>query len=213
MAPAKRLEAKARDTRDASGASSDPFIDVFGDTEKKARPKPTSQPSGSYPTAAARQTAAHKAASAGNVDALKAAQASGESLNATDSDGTTPLHLAAYKGQKATVDFLLAQEGILKDPADKRGMTPLMLAAGAGHAEVVRSLLKAGEDPKRTAADGATALHRAAAQGNLEVVGLLLEAGADPALTDSRGKTAAALAGEKRKGDWSAVVSRLNTKP
>jgi ankyrin repeat protein len=58
----------------------------------------------------------------------------------------------------------------------------LALAAQHGHAEVVRLLLDAGEDPNRYNPDGyhahATPLHHAALSGHAEVVRLLVERGA-----------------------------------
>jgi len=58
----------------------------------------------------------------------------------------------------------------------------LALAAQLGHAEVVRLLLDAGEDPDRHNPEGAhahaTPLHQAALGGHLEVVRLLVERGA-----------------------------------
>jgi len=63
------------------------------------------------------------------------------------------------------------------------------LAAQFGHAEMVRLLLDAGEDPNRYNPPGAhshsTPLHQAALAGHLDVVRLLLERGARPDLKDT----------------------------
>jgi ankyrin repeat protein len=78
--------------------------------------------------------------------------------------------------------------------------TALMYAAGGGHLEIVRTLLKAGADVKaidkmhsRIFGGEQTALHYAARQPNVAVVEELLNAGADPnALTkniQNRGQT------------------------
>ncbi|MBX3166443.1 MAG: ankyrin repeat domain-containing protein [Candidatus Eremiobacteraeota bacterium] len=150
-----------------------------------------------------------KAASSGNLGELQLLESKGYSLTAPDAEQNTPLHMAAYKNQKAVVDYLLSRPGILKDPLDKRGTTPLMLAAGAGNLSCVESLLASGCDFKIKAPDGSTALHRAAAQGQLAVVDKLLEAGADPAATDAKGNTPDKLAQQKKKGDWESVISHL----
>jgi ankyrin repeat protein len=64
----------------------------------------------------------------------------------------------------------------------------LSLAAGFGHAEIVRLLLDAGEDPNRYDPVGghshATPLHQAAGRGHDEVVRLLVERGARLDLKD-----------------------------
>lgn len=150
-----------------------------------------------------------KAASSGNLGQLQLLENKGYSLTAPDAEQNTPLHMAAYKNQKEVVDYLLSRQGILKDPQDKRGSTPLMLAAAAGNVACVESLLAAGCDLKLKGQDGGTALHRAAAQGHLAVVDKLLEAGADANATDSKGNTPEKLAAQKKKGDWESVVSRL----
>jgi hypothetical protein len=65
----------------------------------------------------------------------------------------------------------------------------LALAAQHGHAEVVRLLLDAGEDPSRYNPDGyhahSTPLHQAALAGHAEVVRLLVERGARLDLKDT----------------------------
>ncbi|MBS2039130.1 ankyrin repeat domain-containing protein [bacterium] len=150
-----------------------------------------------------------KAAASGNLGELQLLEGKGYSLTAPDGEQNTPLHMAAYKNQKAVVDYLLSRPGILKDPLDKRGSTPLMLAASAGNLSCVESLLAAGCDLKIKGPDGATALHKAAAQGQLAIVDKLLEAGADPKAVDARGNTPEKLAEQKKKGDWDTVITHL----
>ena len=103
-----------------------------------------------------------------------AAQASGAGQN----DGTTPLLLAVYSGDEATVAKLL------KAGADWRagnafGATPFSEAARIGHAGILALLLKAGADPRAANAEDQTALHLVARTGNVEAARLLLKAGAD----------------------------------
>ena len=65
------------------------------------------------------------------------------------------------------------------DARDADGLTPLMIAAARGRADLVRLLLRAGADVCTTdSRAGATALHKACQGGSLEVVRLLLAAGA-----------------------------------
>ena len=200
MRKAKAIQAEARDMQEKSRSNPQKTPDY-------TQPDP---PSETVPTAKSKDSqAVYKAAGTGQLNELQLLESKGYSLTAGDADWSTPLHVAAYKGQKEIVDYLLSRPGMLKDPVDKRGYTPLMLAAAAGHMEVVESLLAAGCDVHLKCQDGGTALHKAASQGDTKMVDRLLLAGCDPKLADARGKTPAQLAEEKRKGDWSVVVSHL----
>lgn len=200
MPKAKSIQAQARELQEQSRSNSQSAPD-FTQPEPKAKTKAAS--------GSKLASEVHKAAAGGQLGELQLLEAKGFSMTAPDAEQNTPLHLAAYKGQKEIVDYLLTRPGILKDPQDKRGVTPLMLAAGAGHLAVLESLLAAGCEVKLKDQDGATALHRAAAQGHLAVVERLLEAGCDPSQADLKGKTPLQLAETKKKGEWESVVSRL----
>lgn len=96
--------------------------------------------------------------------------------------GATPLHLAAAAGGPAAEDFaqILLDAGADPNPADVKGVTPLMTAAGhedpACAEAMTERLLDAGADPTAVDADGRTALDRAAAEGHTRVVSMLLDA-------------------------------------
>ena len=201
MPKAKAIQAQAREMQEKSRSNPQEIPD-FTAPEPKAKSKTTS-------TGKPMASEVHKAAGTGQLNELQLLESKGFSMTAPDADQNAPLHLAAYRGQKDVVDYLLSRPGLLKDPIDKRGVTPLMLAAGAGHLEVLESLLAAGCDIKLKAQDGGTALHRAAGQGYIKIVERLLEAGCDPNQVDLKGKTPLQLAQEKRKGDWELVTSCL----
>ncbi|MHA1527728.1 MAG: ankyrin repeat domain-containing protein, partial [Alphaproteobacteria bacterium] len=61
----------------------------------------------------------------------------------------------------ATVEVLLAA-GAPVGPADNRGRTALMIAAGRGHAAIVERLVAAGADPEARDNQGKTAADLAA---------------------------------------------------
>jgi ankyrin repeat protein len=61
---------------------------------------------------------------------------------------------------------------------DEAGMTPLMLAALGGHAEVAAMLLAWGADVNRTSRAGSTALRAARSNGHNSLAEFLREVGA-----------------------------------
>jgi len=96
----------------------------------------------------------------------------------------TPLHVAAYDGQTAQAEALLAG-GAQVNATDKRGQTPLHLAAAKAREEVTELLLEQGADVNAKNDDGVTPLHWAAQNGHVEVVELLLDRGAEIDAKDS----------------------------
>jgi len=67
-------------------------------------------------------------------------------VNATESDGTTPLHYAVYHDDVALVESLL-KAGAKASVTNSYGSTPLSEAAVRGDVRVLQMLLKAGADP------------------------------------------------------------------
>ena len=87
----------------------------------------------------------HKAASDGNIEAVKQHLAAGVDVNAWDEDfGWTPLHLAAQRGYKEIIELLLAN-GADVNARDWSGETPLDWADG----ETVDLLRKHGGKTKK----------------------------------------------------------------
>ena len=64
-------------------------------------------------------------------------------VNATQADGTTAMHWAAYH-DKAEVIAKLLSAGAKPDEKNRYGITPLLLACENGNERIVRALLKAG---------------------------------------------------------------------
>ncbi|MCA9284193.1 MAG: ankyrin repeat domain-containing protein [Phycisphaerales bacterium] len=119
----------------------------------------------------------HTAAALGDVPALAqllgdGADANGRLDETTAWPGATPLHLAAIRGRAKAVAALL-RSGADPNLADDRGVTPLMVAAGAvpivggAPADVVAALLAAEADPNREDLKGRTAIHHACGLGSL----------------------------------------------
>ncbi len=86
----------------------------------------------------------HKAAMEGNLEEVRALIAKDPSLaDAKDEMGRTPLHGASWKGDKATVEYLIANKANI-NALNNTGDTPLDNARRRGHTDVV-SLLMAHE--------------------------------------------------------------------
>jgi uncharacterized protein len=98
--------------------------------------------------------------------------------------GETALHIVTQRRDSAWLGFLLGK-GANPNLADKKGVTPLMLAVQLGWADGADLLirLKAQVDAANRA--GETALIRAVQLRNTEMVRLLIKAGANPDKADT----------------------------
>ena len=109
----------------------------------------------------------------------------GADINQANTDGETPLFIAAQKGNLAVVMALL-DAGADINQANTDGQTTFFIAVLAGHLTVAMALLDAGANINQAMNDGATPLLIVAQEGDLTLVTTLLAAGADPnqAMTD-----------------------------
>lgn len=113
---------------------------------------------------------------------------------------------------RAVLDLL--KGGADVDARDRYGQTALMLAAHAGHGEVVATLIAHGADLDRSAKFGVSALMLAIVAGHGEIARFLAQAGADMSLRGSgapgfAGKTAHDLAVER---GMTALAAELKPK-
>jgi len=109
---------------------------------------------------------------------LHALQAHGARLDDRDRLGRTPLHLAALRGRRDLVGYLI-ERGARADVRDTRGVTPLHLAAESGAPRVVMRLLTAGVPIDGRDRQGRTPLHWAGRENQREIGLLLVSLGAD----------------------------------
>jgi ankyrin repeat protein len=143
---------------------------------------------GAIPAAA--QVALVDAVKAGDPVRVRALIEKRVDVNATQSDGTTPLHWAVDREQTEIVQMLIRAGANVK-AANRYGATPLWLASVNGSAKTLAMLLEAGADASSANGDGETALMAAARTGTVDAVNLLLARGADPNTTEGwRGQTA-----------------------
>jgi ankyrin repeat protein len=92
-------------------------------------------------------------------------------------DFTTPLHIAAFKGN-VDIAELLINKGASVNALATNNETPLHWAADRGNSETVALLIEKGASVNALTTSNETPLHRAALSGNLETVALLIEKGA-----------------------------------
>jgi len=110
-------------------------------------------------------------------------------LSKKDPNGNSPLHIASKLGAKIIVTHLVEVEKVDVNLKNKLGQPPLILAAQAGHEDVVRELLRLGAEPQVKDIHGKTPMHYAAHKGNQQVIELLAEAGGPLELKDEQGRT------------------------
>ena len=102
-----------------------------------------------------------KAAKKGDLAALKALlKSDGGLIGARDSDGSTALHCATWKGHEATVAWLLGNGADVEshNQNDHWGTTALHAAAHANHAGIAQRLIEAGADVNAKDREGRTPL-------------------------------------------------------
>ncbi|GMN41243.1 hypothetical protein TIFTF001_010472 [Ficus carica] len=124
--------------------------------------------------------------------------------DARASRGWDALHVAAALNRTDEVVELVRMmrgRGSL-DRGDRKGRTPLHVAAGKGHIRCAKVLVESGADKDTRSRDGRTALHRAAANGDRPMVEMLMEMGADPTIPNERGRLPVDVARDKGHAPW-----------
>ena len=131
---------------------------------------------------------------------------SGADVNATQADGATALHWAAYHGDASLASVLLAA-GAEVAAANRNGSTPMWLATSRGDAAVIKALLDKGADANEELPLGRRPLMLAARSGSVDAVLALLAKGADPNAKESaRGTTALMQAADQGHADVIKVL-------
>ena len=112
-----------------------------------------------------------------DVEAVRALLRQRANPNATQGDGSTPLHWAAYVDELPIADVLI-RGGARADVANDNGFAPLHLACTNRSAAMVQRLLTAGANPNAVSLNGETVLMTCARAGSAEAVTALLDRGA-----------------------------------
>jgi ankyrin repeat protein len=120
------------------------------------------------------------------------------SVSSYSPDGFTALALAAYLGQRESVEYLVEKGADLNALArNETGYTALTGAVSQNHNEIARILVRKGAQVNHGYEGGFTPLMHAAYAGNIELVSFLLQNGADPTAKNGEGKTPLAFAQER----------------
>ena len=119
-----------------------------------------------------------KAADKGDLDKVNSLIKQGANVASKDSEGKTAVYYSV-RGRHVAVTERLLELGAPEDLPDHSGVTPLMIASGAGNVELIRLLLTRGArvdgPPGETKV---TPLSVASEKREYEAVGMLLKAGA-----------------------------------
>jgi ankyrin repeat protein len=100
-------------------------------------------------------------------------------VNATQGDGMTALHWAAYNDDVEMAELFLGAKANFEARTRVGGLTPLLLASRNGSAALLEALLEAGANANHASATGASALMSAAMTGRVDAVQVLLDHEAD----------------------------------
>ena len=164
--------------------------------------------------AAQGDTTVPDAARQGDRDGLRSLLKQGADVNASQGDGMTALHWAAYNRDLEMGQMLIYAGANVHAATRINSITPLFMAAKNGSAPLIEALLGAGADANSTLTTGTTPLMAAAALGAVEAVTALLEHGADVNATEvAHGQTALTFAAAFNSDAVIKVLMRRGADP
>jgi uncharacterized protein len=146
----------------------------------------------------------------GKVDRIQEIlKSSPDRVSAHAPDGFTPVALAAFFGQPAAANALIAAGADVNAAAKNALKVQALHAAVAGrNLQIVKAVLAAGADPNAQQQAGFRPMHEAGTNANRALAELLLAHGADPLLPNDEGKSAVDVARDKGHAefaDWLAA--------
>ena len=145
-----------------------------GDSKPTLDTKPEPQPTSKIET-----RTLHELAASDDTEALKQMLRLGQTVDAFNPLGQTPLHVAAIQNKSANIETLLNFGANLNVKTQKEKVDALYLACNHGSLESIKLLVVRGSKTDSTAPNGWTAVHAAAINGQNAVLQLLHDLGKD----------------------------------
>lgn len=121
----------------------------------------------------------------------------------------SPLLLVSALGNVELAKLLIDKKAVLDPLKGQRDTTPLHMAVGRGHKDLVQFYINQGADIHAKHHQGVSVLHIAVHERNLEMIKLLVKNKADLNVLDDDKKTPLHLASEYKGPDQVAIVSYL----
>lgn len=156
--------------------------------DREARARELSRTDSSSLGSTALHLALTGAWSKSELECVRLLLSAGADPSAPDSDGWTPLHMAAAWGKPEAIGALAAA-GADASKRNEDGLEPGHLAALAGEAESLRALAKEGWSAGRLDGEGFSGADHAALYGGAAALREALAAGGDPNRKSPLGKT------------------------
>ncbi|NKB72586.1 MAG: hypothetical protein GKR89_36380 [Candidatus Latescibacteria bacterium] len=122
------------------------------------------------------------------------------------------IYSACGLGDRARVEALLAQNGLLTNAVDPYGMTPLHWAARAGALDCATLLVERGADVDADNRAGRVPLHLATDANREDIVWLLADWGADLNVADKQGRTPLHRATYRGRAEVAEILIALGAK-
>jgi ankyrin repeat protein len=164
------------------------------------------------------RTPLHVAAYARKHDALRALAAAGANVNTLENDRYDIITIAAVADDVPTLEVALSLGASARNITSRWDGTALIAAAHLGHAEVVKTLIRAGAPLDHVNNLGWTALIESIVLGDggarhTETLRALVAAGANVNIADRGGQTPLALASARRYRGMVDILRAAGARP